>query len=511
MHTSQAPLKGTQYLSGHEVRNDAIATTERGGWWRRIDPLVFVVGVTALIIYGLHGFEGYMTRDQAIYVYAGQQVVEGVPPYVGILNRAGPLSHLIPALGVAVGRVGGFDDLLSIRVLFMLIAAGGVCATYALARQLFASRLAGLVAAAAFLSFYGFIRLATFGPRDKTPMVLFLVCALLAVAKRWWFVSGVSLSLATLVWQPVFFLGLAAALTTIVALRPPDRRRALVRFVVGGMVPAAAFVVYFGLVGALREFVDAFLLINARYTQSSPLLFNFPRKQMQMQIGYGITLWVFLVGLVALMLLAALALRRGGWRAPAGFPVVAICAASVAGIAWSFRDFNSWPDALLLLPMAAIGIGGIAKELIDRLPTGAATLLCLAWVVIAVTMAATYSMRTSGHALERQRAQVARMLELVGPDASMQSIGAPEPLVLSGMRNPTRHQVFVAGLNEYINDTWPGGLRGFARWVGREEPTILSLNRELVPWWLRRTVEREYRPAGPALGWAWYVHRSVAP
>jgi hypothetical protein len=128
-----------------------------------------------------------------------------------------------------------------------------------------------------------------------------------------------------------------------------------------------------------------------------------------------------------------------------------------------------------------------------------------------VTVAATYSIRTRGHALERQRAQVAQILEVLGPDTSMQSIGAPGPLVLSGKRNPTRHQIFVDGLNRYINDTWPGGLRGFARRVGREEPTILSLNRREAPRWLRRTIEREYRWAGPALGWAWYVHRSVAP
>jgi hypothetical protein len=50
------------------------------------------------------------SRDLAIYSYAGRQVAEGVPPYVGNLNRAGPLAHLIPAIGVAGARVGGFEE-----------------------------------------------------------------------------------------------------------------------------------------------------------------------------------------------------------------------------------------------------------------------------------------------------------------------------------------------------------------------------------------------------------------
>jgi hypothetical protein len=485
------------------------STTERPPWWRRVDSLVYVIGVTALIVYALHGFEGFLHRDLALYSYAGQQVVEGFPPYVGILNRSGPLAHLIPALGVAIARGADFDDVLGIRLVFMMLAVPCSSLVYLLARELFASRLAGLVSAASFLTFYGFIEYATNGPREKTAMVLFFVFSLLAVAKRWWFSAGVGLSLAALVWQPAFLIGLAPAIATVIALQPSERLRAFVRFVVGGLVPALVFVVYFALVGALREFIDAYLLINARYTVPSPLLFNFPRKLMQMQVGYGVTLWVFVVGLAAVAILTFVALRRGGWRAAARYPVAAVGAASVAAVAWSFRDFNSWPDAFVLLPMAAIGIGGIAKELTDRLPARAAVVLCLAWVVAAVTIAATYSITRQGHALQRQRAQVARILDILGPDISMQSIGAPGPLVLSRKRNPTRHQIFVDGLNRYIDDTWPGGLRGFARWVGREEPTILSLHQKRVPRWLRPTIEREYRRAGSAPGWTWYVHRSV--
>ena len=77
---------------------------------RAIDPLVPVVAGVSLVVYVLHGFHGMLTRDLSIYSYAGQQVADGVPPYLGVLNRAGPLAHVLPGVGALVARRGGLDD-----------------------------------------------------------------------------------------------------------------------------------------------------------------------------------------------------------------------------------------------------------------------------------------------------------------------------------------------------------------------------------------------------------------
>ena len=68
--------------------------------WGFLDPYVPIVGVVSLVTFALHGVTGSLSRDLSVYTYAGQQVVDGHPPYLGILNRAGPLAHLAPALGV---------------------------------------------------------------------------------------------------------------------------------------------------------------------------------------------------------------------------------------------------------------------------------------------------------------------------------------------------------------------------------------------------------------------------
>ena len=183
-----------------------------------MDPLLFVVGGVALLTYALHGFNGMLTRDLAVYSYAGQQVAEGVPPYLGILNRAGPLAHVIPAIGVGIARIGGFDDVFTMRLLFMAIATICVCAVYALGRDVFASQLAGLVSAGAFLTFFGFIEYASNGPREKTPMTLFIALALWAVARRRWFTAGLFVSLATLCLQIAFFSSFAAVVAGVLFL-----------------------------------------------------------------------------------------------------------------------------------------------------------------------------------------------------------------------------------------------------------------------------------------------------
>src|SRR4029450_13896014 len=87
------------------------------GWrsWGRSDPVTYVVGAAALAASVLHGFDGRLSRALAVYAYAGQQVADGVPPYEGIMNRAGPLAHLVPGLGVGLARIGGVGESLGMR------------------------------------------------------------------------------------------------------------------------------------------------------------------------------------------------------------------------------------------------------------------------------------------------------------------------------------------------------------------------------------------------------------
>jgi hypothetical protein len=495
-----------------EPTGETAPPSTRRGFWHRVDPVVYVVGAVSFIVYVVHGFEGVLTRDLGIYSYAGQQVADGTPPYLGILNRAGPLAHVIPGLGALVARVVGVDDLLGMRVLYMLISVGCVCLTYVLARDLFTSKLAGLLSAASMLSFSGFIDFATGGPREKTPMVFFLVCALWAIVRRRWFTAGFALSLSVLVWQPVFLVGVLTAAVAVLALRPRELLRAGVRFVLGGLVPLALVVVYFTAVGALNEFVQAFFLIPREYRAGNLFADHVHVALVKFRAGFGLSLLLIPIGLVALGVLAVAAVARRSWREPARISVAAVFAGSLAGLAWTSYDVQNWPDLFVLLPFTAVGVGGIVTTFVTRIPPRAALALTLLAVAAGVTYAGQRSLERDDHRLVAQQHSVDAALAELPPGVSILSIEAPQPLVLSGMTNPTRHQTFSAGFQHYVDDHYPGGLRGYADFVARDKPSLIAIGTmHGTPKWLLSTIKSNYQRVGQAPEWTWWAYRSLGP
>ncbi len=501
-HMTTSPVsRGGHRAPGHQLRPGA-----------RFDPLVPLVGVVSLLVYLVHGFDGLLTRDLSVYTYAGQRVADGVPPYVGVLNRAGPLAHLLPGVGVAAGRLFGMDDLRGARVLFMLLSVASVCVAYLVGRDLLRSRLGGLATASALLSFAGFIEYATDGPREKTPMVLFMLCALWAMTRRQWFVAGLFLSLATLVLQIAFFV-VAPAVLVMLLFSPGavTRVRALVQVVAGGVAPVLVFLLYFAIEGAVGKFVQAFLVINARYTSPNPMTDHFADHWALLREGFGVSLWFLLLGLLTLLVLTLVALVPRARRSdPWLVPVAALGVATLGGLYWTMRDFDSWPDAFPLLPLGALGIGALLVALTERLTPQTALTVTLAWAVLAVALSFGFSATHRHDELVAQRASVTAVLDQLPPDATIMTVNAPQPLVLSGRRNPTRYLMFPNGLGTYIGTHWPGGLDGFGTAMVHRRPDLVAVG---VPpaKFVARTVRPHYVRLGTAPGWTWLARRSLGP
>ena len=475
----------------------------------RFDPIIVGVAAVAITVYALHGFQGKLTRDAGVYAYAGQQVADGVPPYLGVLNRAGPLAHLVPGLGVWAARVVNIDDLLGIRLLFMAISAACVAAVYCLGRDLFSSRATGLVSAATFIGFLGFIGHATYGPRDKTVMVLFLTISLIAMTRRRWLWAGIWLALATLVLQIVAFVGGPALL--VAALLTGDRRdrmRALGMVVLGGLIPFVAITAWFAAIGALQEFADAYLLINAEYTRPKPVADDPGRVIRSLVRGYRSSLVLLVGGLVAMLALGVRAAGRAGSDGSRG-PLVGLAVGVVGGLAWSSRDFDAWPDAYILLPVAAVGVGGVLHLLLSRLRPRVVVAVVTLWCCALVGLAVETSVGGNNR-LEKQRASVRTVLRVLPDDATILSIEAPQPLVLLGRANPTRYQMFSSGLQAWMNDNWPGGLEGYRQWILDEEPTLIVIKSPNAANWAK-SIQGSYFLVGCAPGWAWYADRSLPP
>lgn len=476
---------------------------------RRLDPWGPLFAVAGAVIFLLHGFGGTLTRDLALYAYSGQQFAEGEPPYVSVLNRAGPLAHIVPGIGAAIARFLGTDDLLTQRALMMVLSVAAVWLMYVVGRDAFESRLAGAATATTLLLLQGFVVYATGGPREKTTMMLFVVLTMLAVVHRRWLWAGATVALATLTWQPVFVAGAVMTLAATLALPRRELLGALARFTVGGIIPTALTCAYFAAVGAFREFLDGFYLINAEYTRQSGLLQFLREERQELVDAFGWSLWILLAGLLASMVVGALRLRGLDRANGAQVAVVAFGVATLASIVWCFRVFNGWADAVFVFPVAAAGLGGAVLLLARRLPAGAVVPTAATYAVVGLVAAGANSAGTRQDNVEPLRDVTEELLATAGPDATVQSIGAPQPLVFGNLRNPIREQMFIDGLQEYLDENRPGGLAAIGAQIAEDEPTFVTMDHPTWYDWATPSLEAEYVELGRSQLVTWYAHRSL--
>lgn len=445
---------------------------------RRIDPLGPLFALVGLVVFVSHGFSGVLTRDLSLYAYSGQQFADGVPPYVSVMNRAGPLAHVVPGIGAIIAGWIGKDDVLMERLVMLGLTVLTVWLMYLTARDLWRSRIAGSIAAATLLTIQGVMLYATGGPREKTTMVLMVLLAIYAITHRRWGWAGAAISLATLTWQPAFFLGMIMALA---ALPYADRRaflRSLGWICLGGAIPALLTVVGFALAGALDDLVNGFVLINLHYTDQTGLLTYLRDKPTSIFHGFGQSLWVLLAGLVLAVVNAVVLLVRAEDRGDRLVRAqIAIGVGVVGSLLWSLRAFNGWADAMFVVPVAVLGFTAGVFWLVGRVPFRVPVVA--AYCVLAVALGTANAVAQNVPALQVQRMVTHRLMTLGGPDATVVSIGGPMPLVLTHQRNPVRYQMFLDGFDRYVDDTYPGGLRALALRLEASHPTFVSMD---YPW-----------------------------
>jgi hypothetical protein len=301
-------------------------------------------------------------------------------------------------------------------------------------------------------------------------------------------------------------------LAGVLFLARGERLRALVRVALGGATPVAVLAGYFAAAGSLRASVDAFLLINLRYTEPDPLLPRLEQAWEALGDSYGFSLWLLVSGLVALPVLTLVHLSAPGLRRTRVGQVAptlgAFSLAAVVGLVWNLKDYDSWADLFPLLPLAAVGIGAVFVAITDPVPRRVAAVAGLVLVLLATAGSVHSSVTTGDDRLVTQRASVAAVFDALPEDATVTSVEAPQPLVLTGRSNPTRHQMFRGGLQHYLDDTWPGGLDGFRRDIVEEQPTLIALGTPVSDRW-RAAVETEYEYIGRAPDWTWYARSSL--
>jgi hypothetical protein len=475
------------------------------------DPVV--VGLVALVVYAVHGYHGYLDRDLGMFVYGGEHVARGTPPYVAMFNSVGPLADAVPGLAIWLGHLVGVGPVLSARLLFTVLSAGCCALLCVLARDTLGSRTAGFIAPAVFLTFEGFSKLASDGPREKTTMVLFLLGCLILLGRRRWAAAGACAALATLTWQPVLAVTLAAMLAAALLDQHERRRRIVLRFVAGGAIPSLAAACYFLAAGALGSAYAGFVVINVGYThQPSPLVHPVATWSL-LWSSYQASLLLAVLGLVALTILGvrAVPVARRPTVSPVARRLAVVTAGGVVGTIWTLLAMNGPADLFVLLPFAALGVTGAALVALSHVPRRTALTGAVALVCVAVAFAATQSVTSRDHRLDPQYADALAVLGSQAPDAVVVSINAPQVLALAERSTPTRFQYFSDSVERYLGGTYPGGMRGFIRSLQRQRPTIVALGSTFRGLWPYGWLTRDYVRIGAGIGVSWYIARAAGP
>jgi hypothetical protein len=221
--------------------------------------LCAVIAVFAIIRFRLRDMP--LERDEGEYAYAGQLILQGIPPYQLAYNMKLPGTYAAYAL--IMGVLGQTPA--GIHIGLLLINAGTIVLMYFLAARLF-GRFAGLVAAAS----YGLLSISpsVLGIEGHAThfVVFFAIAGLLMLLqaldrKRLWlfFLSGILLGLAFLMKQPGIFFAIFAGLYLLRRewTRPFQAKNLLTRsglFALGLLIPYGITCLTLWRAGVFRKF-----------------------------------------------------------------------------------------------------------------------------------------------------------------------------------------------------------------------------------------------------------------
>lgn len=417
-----------------------------------------------------------MLRDYSIYLYSGQRVAEGVPPYVGVFDHKGPLSPMIAGFGVAMSGPLNLDDVYAVRLVFYATACLAAVAVYLLGKDVFRSREAGLFAALTFLGFYAYAQPAGSGPEPKTPMVLFETLSLLFAVQKRWFWSGFFGSLALLVWQPMAAFAFATFLLAITRPRE-ERYGAALRTVAGVATPFVVTIAYFYYHGALDAFLDGFVLFNFLYIErgSISVVSTLATAASNIVLPYITMLVPILIGLVMIV--------RLYFRRPFEYRYLPLLVSFPAPVLWSLRDFQLADDFYVFLPYAAIGFGAFLVATIRRTDSPRVLTAVLGAILLTIALTNTWDEINSASAqkltgttidLPTQREGAQQIQERFGEDARFASVNAPQIMVLLHQTNPNPYLWITAGVDNLIDARTPGGFEGWLQNLDAYDPDAIS-------------------------------------
>ena len=349
------------------------------------------------------------------------------------------------------------------RVLFMLLATAAVCATYLLGRDLFGSRARRpRRRASALLAVHGFIQYASDGPREKTPdgalhrpRAVGGHAPAPVVRRRRLHEPGDALPPdGVLQHVHAVVVGVLLLASTAGSARWSGSRSV-------AWCPSRCSAPGSRWPGRCASRVDALLRHQPPLHRARPVRPpTSTRSGWTCRSAYGVTFWLLVAGVVALALVTLR--RRGAARPGAPFPALAGAARDDGRPG---RRAGLDPPGVRRVAGPVPGVPSRRSGSAPSSPSSSDGLACRSpgrrggGARVPPRARADLLALDPGRRPRRPGRGDGRRAGELPADATITSIEAPQPLVLTGRTNPTRYQMFRSGLQDYLEDTWPGGRR----------------------------------------------------
>ncbi len=474
-------------------------------WFTRRRLFFLVIIFAALFYLQFRLWEVPVRGDRANWDYFAQVIARGGIPYRDVVNIKSPLSAYIGAAAIVVTKPFGLRDLYAIRLIFGLLLALTVGFTFLIAGDYFDSRRKGILAALILLAFSSFAGLNA-GIQPKTPMILFGLISLWAVWKDKPFAAGLFGMLSALSWQPgLLFVGAAGLAFSRYLTNWRDGR--VVRIIIGAAIPLLIMLLYFAVVGALRDFyMWSFDYNRTVYgpREMRSVSNTFQQIGAILQTHYRESRIYLLLAAIGFVVAVIQTIRHS--KAGKSFlksvkdnaPRHAILIAPLVYFLFCLIDLQGNADMIPLLPFAAMFAAYLIVWMIDtffaylsRYKTDGANrqaqrqqdnYAALAFVVVCLVVfvfneKSALAMRRGYATVARQDAEIAKLVAYLEPGDKIFVQGRTEILVLSGLTNASKYFFLDRGKDTYLDKMEEGGFAGWFERLKAERPKIVALSR----------------------------------
>ena len=454
---------------------------------------ILIVVLISSFVYSQYGFDGYLLRDDALYVYSGQQIAIGIPPYVSVFDHKGPITPMIAGLGVILAKFLQTNDVLTVRVVFFSISVLAVIVLFIYTFQLFnSSYKIAYLTSFFFINFWGFGRHAASGPRGKTPMVLFEILCLWLTSRKVWFLAGFCGSLSFLTWQPtIIFPIMTVVLSIFQSKGPKERSYNLIKSILGVISPLLIVSLYFLSKGAIVEFIDGFLIFNLKYLErpsSVAPLANFKAMFREISRGYTTTFIPIVIGffaLVVIFLWRNSLYQKKPLQLFSKDPYAGLLFSFPLPFIWSLLDFQGYADFFVFLPYTAIGFGWFLYQAIKNLKkidgitnsiVDASFIFIFGFLIISAI--GNYRLTSlwassASEDLTNQKFWANEIRLKYEDEIRVVSIDIPQALVLLNITNPNPYIYIDVGIDQYINANTSGGFTGWIESIQNYDPDLI--------------------------------------